>query len=161
MAETPASPRFGVAFLLAQLGAHATDQFARALAEYDMTPPMAGILRRLKVEPGLSQQRLAELLGTAPSRIVSYVDDLEARGWISRNRTAADRRVNVLGLTEAGQEAVEKLGAVSRDHDDRFTAKLDDDERSALHDLLTKLAASHGLTRGVHPGYRKLDQRGR
>lgn len=157
MFRVPASeqpPRPGVAFLLAQLGAHAAERFALALGEHDLTPPLAGIMRLLRAAPGMSQQQLAERLGVAPSRIVNYLDDLESRGWISRTRDSADRRVNMLALTEAGQQAFTSLAAVARAHDAAITAGLTAAERDALLDLLAKLADHQQLTPGVHPGYR-------
>lgn len=160
--QQPSTPRFGVAFLLAQLGSHAAEQFAHALAEHDLTPPLAGVLRLLHSEPGLSQQRLAERLGTAPSRVVGYVDDLESRGWISRTRDPVDRRVNVLTLTVAGQQAFDTLAALGSDHEQRITGVLDEAEHATLRELLGKLAAAHQLAPGVHPGYRQADRpRGR
>ena len=151
----PAAPRFGVAFLLAQVGAQASNQFAQALAESNLTPALAGIMRMLKVEPGLSQLQLAERLGTAPSRVVAYLDDLESRGWIARTRDSTDRRVNVLSLTDAGQDAFTALAVISRNHEKAVTGSLDDTEHATLHELLSKLAAAQQLTPGVHPGYRQ------
>jgi DNA-binding MarR family transcriptional regulator len=152
----PTPPRQGgIAFLLAQLGAHAAEQFSESLAESGLTPALAGIMRLLRTEPGLSQQQLAERLGAVPSRIVSYVDDLEGRGWITRSRDPGDRRVNVLTITDTGAEAFKALATVARAHERRITAGLDDDERSALLDLLVKLSAAQRLTPGVHPGYRR------
>jgi DNA-binding MarR family transcriptional regulator len=148
----PAQP--GVAFLLAQLGAHAAQRYAAALTDLDITPPLAGIMRLLRVQPGLSQQQIADRLGSPPSRVVGYLDDLESRGWISRSRDTDDRRVNVVTLTAAGQSAFTELARVSRDHERRITASLSDDERARLKALLEKLAGEQGLSPGVHPGYR-------
>jgi DNA-binding MarR family transcriptional regulator len=153
---SPSGPRVGVAFLLAQLGAHAAEQFSRALSDTGLTPPLVGILRLLQAEPGLSQQQLAERLGMVPSRIVAYVDELESRGWIARSRAAVDRRVNVLTTTAAGHEAFTTVATISRDHEKRITTGLDAGERTLLRELLSKLAANQGLTPGVHPGYRHL-----
>ncbi len=144
----------GVAYLLTQLGTHAADQFALALGEHDLTPPLAGIMRLLRGVPGLSQQQLAEQLGVAPSRIVTYIDDLETRGWIQRTRDSQDRRVNLLTLTAQGQKAFTSLAAVSREHETTITAGLTAAERETLLELLTKLADHLSLTPGVHPGYR-------
>jgi DNA-binding MarR family transcriptional regulator len=156
MPQKPSVIRFGVAFMLAQLGSYAAEQFASRLAEHDLTPPLAGILRMLRVEPGLSQQQLAERLGAAPSRIVSYLDDLEARGWLVRTRDSADRRINVLTLTAAGNDAVNSLFAIGKSHERRITASLDEKEHAALLALLSKLAASAHLAPGVHPGFRSI-----
>jgi DNA-binding MarR family transcriptional regulator len=146
----------GVAFLLSQLGSFAAGQFATALAPHDLTPPYAGILRLLRMQPGLSQQRLAELLGLAPSRMVAYIDELEQRGWITRTRDPVDRRSNILTITELGGTAFASIAAVGREHERRITAGLSEAERSQLAGLLAKLAALRGLTPGVHPGYRAL-----
>ncbi len=151
----PSPPRAGgIAFLLAQLGAHAGQAFADALVAHDLTPPLAGIMRLLRTRPGLSQQQLDEELGTAPSRIVSYVDELEGRGWITRARDAVDRRVNVITLTDAGRAAFATIATVGREHERRLTSGLDERERAELLALLTKLAGQLELTPGVHPGYR-------
>jgi DNA-binding MarR family transcriptional regulator len=148
--------RAGVAFLLAQLGSHAADEFARALAGLDLTPPLVGILRLLQTEPGWSQQRLADRLGLVPSRIVGFVDDLEARGWITRTRDSNDRRVNNLALTDAGVAVFRDIAQVARAHEQAITAGLDDADRAALLELLRKLAAAQGLSPGVHPGFQRL-----
>jgi DNA-binding MarR family transcriptional regulator len=146
----------GVAFLLSQLGAHASEQFSTALGAIGLTAPVAGILRILKVTPDLSQQELAARLGLAPSRLVAIVDDLEERGWVNRERGTTDRRVNRLVLTEAGQAAFGDVATVARAHESRVTAALSEDERNALRDLLAKVASQQGLSAGVHPGYRSM-----
>lgn len=151
----PGPQRGVIAFLLAQIGSYATEEFARALAELKLTPPLVGILRVLRFQPGISQQELAEKLGMVPSRVVGYVDDLAARGWIVRTRDTVDRRVNVLTVTPAGGEAFTSIASVARKHEKTITAGLDDGERAALFELLTKLADLRGLTPGAHPGYRR------
>jgi hypothetical protein len=70
-AKTPAGSRqqlrAGSAFLLAQLGAHATTLFAERIAPLDLTPPQAGFLRLVAAEPGSSQQAIASRLGMTAS----------------------------------------------------------------------------------------------
>jgi DNA-binding MarR family transcriptional regulator len=152
----PPDARGGVAFLLAQLGAYAGQEFAAALAEQDLTPPLVGILRVLRFEPGLSQQELAAKLGMVPSRVVAYVDDLQARGWVTRTRDADDRRVNVLTVTKAGEAAFAAVAVTAHNHEAKITAGLTKTERATLLELLGKLVALRGLTPGVHPGFRTL-----
>jgi DNA-binding MarR family transcriptional regulator len=147
--------RYGIAFLLAQLGALAADRYAAALRELEVAPPLAGIMRTLQADPGLSQQQLADRLGTPPSRIVGYIDELESRGWLTRSRDTADRRVNVLALTDQGRDAFAAVAGISRAHEERITESLTDAEHSTLRILLDKLAEANGLVAGVHPGYRR------
>src|ERR1017187_10431690 len=67
--------RFGAAFLLAQVGAHAAWRFAARLAALELAPPDVGILRIRGAQPAITQQALASALGM-PSRLVALVDEL-------------------------------------------------------------------------------------
>lgn len=146
----------GSAFLLAQLGAWAAAGFAERIGELGLTPPQTGLLRAVALSPGRSQQALAEHLGTPPSRLVALVDGLEDRGLIERRRNTGDRRLHALHVTVAGTALLRQVGRVAAAHDDAVCAGLDDAARATLRETLGRLAAQHGLTPGVHPGYRRL-----
>jgi len=146
----------GAAFLLTQIGSHAAARFAERIAELDLTPPQTGLLRAVAVAPGQSQQALARLLGTPPSRLVALVDGLDERGLVERRRNPDDRRLHALHLTDAGHDLLRRIAEVGRAHNDAMCAALSDEERTTLTALLTRIAADHGLTPGVHPGYRHL-----
>jgi DNA-binding MarR family transcriptional regulator len=146
----------GSAFLLAQLGAYAAGRFAERIAELDLTPPQTGLIRAIAAQPGRSQQALATLLGTPPSRLVTLVDGLDERGLVERRRNPDDRRLHALHLTEEGEKLLRRIGEVARAHDEAICGALEPEERRNLRALLDKLAAEHGLTPGVHPGYRRL-----
>ena len=103
---------------------------------------------------GISQQDLAEKLNMHASRLVGLVDTLERRGLIERRSSATDRRVYALHLTEAGQQTLKQLANIARAHDDATCEGLSLKERAQLFSLLDRVAQSHGLTHGVHPGYR-------
>lgn len=148
----------GVAFLLAQLGHHATTLFAEQMTTIELTPPHAGILRAIAAEPGRSQQALSAQLGMLPSRIVVYVDELEDRGYVERRRNPDDRRLHALYLTTAGKKLMSKVSELARQHEHRLTAGLDAEQRSTLRDLLATMAAQQELTPHVHPGYRTLSR---
>jgi DNA-binding MarR family transcriptional regulator len=145
-----------VAFLLAQLGQHATGLFAERIAALNLNPPQAGILRAISIEPGRSQQALSEQLGLLPSRVVSFVDDLEERGLVERRRNPTDRRQHALYLAPAGEDLMRELSVVGRQHEQQITAGLTAEQRATLLELLSAVVARQGLTPGVHPGYRSL-----
>jgi DNA-binding MarR family transcriptional regulator len=150
----PKSPS-GNAFLLAQLGAHAAARFAERIAELDLTPAQAGLLRLIARSPGQSQQAFAAQLGTPPSRLVLLVDALEQRGLLERRRNSDDRRHYALHLTADGTRFMTQLGRLARAHEDDICTGLSADERAQLHDLLERLATRQGLAPGIHPGYRE------
>jgi DNA-binding MarR family transcriptional regulator len=144
----------GNAFLLAQLGAHAAARFAERIAELELTPAQAGLLRLIAWDPGQSQQSIARRLGTPPSRLVLLVDGLEDRGLVERRRNPDDRRNHALYLTGEGTRFMTRLGKAGAAHEDEICDGLNGAERAQLNDLLSRLAAEHGLVTGVHPGYR-------
>ncbi len=144
------------AFLLAQVGAHAASKFGERIATIGLTPPDAGILRMLAVTGGISQQELATRLGIHPSRLVAILDELESRSLVQRQQNADDRRQYELHLTGKGREILGRIGQIAREHQDALCASLSSDERERLAELLQKIADEQGLTRGVHPGYRKM-----
>lgn len=144
------------AFLLAQVGAYAARMFDERIGELELTPPQVGLLRAIAMQPGRSQQALAEQLGTPATRLVALLDTLERRGAIERRRNPDDRRLHALHLTETGQELIRSVGRVAMAHGADLTSALDDSERAQLQRLLLRIAEDKKLAVGVHPGYRSL-----
>src|SRR5260370_40440743 len=89
-----------LAFLLAQVGAHAAMRFGERISRLNLTPPDAGILRLLGASGGLSQQDLSTRLGIHPSRLVAILDTLEEQGVVERQPNPHDRRQYELHLPE-------------------------------------------------------------
>jgi DNA-binding MarR family transcriptional regulator len=159
-ANDEAHPRDGgVAFLLAQIGAHAATAFAERIRPLGLTPPQAGVLRRLAQVPGQSQRGLADALGMHAPRLVALIDELEEQGLVARERDPDDRRNYAITLTHEGRRAVAALSRVARQHELSITASLDDDERAQLRLLLRRVADEQDLTPGVHPGFRRMSRR--
>ena len=144
------------AFLLAQVGAHAATQFAERLSALELSPPDAGILRLLSMAAGISQQELSARLRIHPSRLVAILDNLERRKLVERKANPEDRRLYSLHLTGDGGEILGRIGKIAREHQDALLSTLNAEERGKLTELLHRIAAAHGLTRGVHPGYQRL-----
>lgn len=148
----------GAAFLLAAVGSLAAARFAERVAVLDLAPMQVGLLRAIAATPGQSQQALAQLLGTPPSRLVSLVDSLADRGLVERRRNPHDRRLHALHVTDAGRALLARIEAIGREHDDALCRSLDAGERSHLRALLARIADEQGLRPGVHPGYRRVDR---
>lgn len=149
-------PVIGVGFLLAQLGTHSAIEYAKRIEPLGLTPPQVGVLRAIGAAPGRSQQALADEFGVPPSRMVGFIDELEARGLVRRGRDDRDRRVHLLELSEAGEEMLVELAAVARAAERELLAGLTAGERRQLGQWLTRIADRQGLARGVHPGYARL-----
>jgi DNA-binding MarR family transcriptional regulator len=108
------------------------------------------------MQPGRSQQALAEQLGTPATRLVALLDALERRGAIERRRNPDDRRLHALHMTEGGQGLLRSVGQVAMAHGADLTAALEDSERAQLQRLLLLIAQDKKLAAGVHPGFRMI-----
>ena len=147
------------ALLLAQVGAHGAKQFADRLSVLKLTPPHAGILRRLVQSPGISQRELATTLGMHASRLVAVLDEMESLGLLIREAKAEDRRTYSLQVTAKGKETMEQIAAISQQHNEALCAALNEEERAVLVGLLQRIADQQGLLRGVHPGFSTLGKK--
>jgi DNA-binding MarR family transcriptional regulator len=137
--------RAGLAFTLAQLGAHGSKQFADRLAVLNLTPSQARFLRGMADASGLSQREVADKLGMHTSQLVAIVDEMESLGLVVREANAGDRRTYALHITPKGKEMLAKILAISRQHNEALLAALNDDERGTLADLLGRIAEQQGV----------------
>ena len=141
--------------LLSQIGTHAALTFGRKIKGFGISPPHVGILRWIRDNAGENQRQLASHLGVLPSRLVLLLDELEAKGLATRQRSRQDRRSQQLQLTAKGARLLEKVEQVAAAHEADLGSGLTEPERETLIDLCAKLAAHRGLTPHGHPGYRK------
>jgi DNA-binding MarR family transcriptional regulator len=146
-------PDGSLAFLLVQLGMHGAREFGERLKPLGLEQRQAGMLVRLAANEGRSQQAIAALIGVNATRMVFLVDELEKLGLIERRRNPDDRRSHALYLTEQGRAALDRVRAVSTEHEQRMSAGLTGAERSQLIALLRRVAAAQGLHPGSLPGF--------
>ncbi|GAA4257717.1 hypothetical protein GCM10022255_075620 [Dactylosporangium darangshiense] len=149
----------GAAFLLAQVGAHASERFADRVQEIGLSSAEVGLLRMIAGQPGRSQQSVAVDLGVVPSRVVVLIDGLGHKGLVERRPGATDRRHHELYLTVDGEQIMMDMRTIATAHNDDLLTALDPDERAELARLLQRIADQQGLTPGVHPGYRQASGR--
>src|SRR5258706_6379119 len=64
------------------------------------------ILLNLKIHKPANQRELAEAVGVREATLTHHLNAMDARGLVTRPRATANRRVQVVGLTEAGQGPV-------------------------------------------------------
>ena len=140
---------------MSQIGTHVALSFARKIKGFGVSPPHVGILRWINANAGKNQRQLALHLGVLPSRLVMLLDELEAKGIVTRQRSSEDRRSQQLQLTKKGARLLEKVELIATAHDAELGAALTEAERQTLIELCTKLAAYRGLPSHGHPGYRK------
>jgi DNA-binding MarR family transcriptional regulator len=126
----------GYAVRRAQLSIY--EDFAASLAAEDISPQRFSSLVIIENNPGISQTRLAEVMGIARSGVVSIIDRFEASGFVER-QVSGDRRSYNLHLTRDGQKQLKKYKKAVQDHDNRISQDLTDAEKQQLRSLLRKL----------------------
>lgn len=100
------------------------------------------ILASLAESGDTTQRDLGEHLRYDASDVVSFLDDLEARSWVSRRRDDADRRRNVVSMTESGREALQSMQTDARKLDTELLAPLTQLESTQLKTLLSRIHAN-------------------
>jgi DNA-binding MarR family transcriptional regulator len=148
-----------IAFMLAQIGAHAASKFSERIAKLNIAPSHAGLMRLLNQSEGMSQRELCEKLSIVPSRLVVLLDELQDKGIIERRDDPDDRRSYSLYLTEKGKGLLDSLRKIARDHNESICEGLSARQRNELEKLLIHLRNLQGLTPGVHPGYKWLGRK--
>ncbi|MEV8313671.1 hypothetical protein AB0Q95_05810 [Streptomyces sp. NPDC059900] len=83
--------------------------------------------------------RPAGVMGVAPSLVVALADHLQKLGAVERVRDPADRRRQILTLTEHGRELLGVCAELARSADAEFAADLTEAESAVLTALLDRL----------------------
>jgi MarR family transcriptional regulator, transcriptional regulator for hemolysin len=116
--------------------------FDEALAEAGGSLPVWLILRNLKVRRPDNQRKLAEAVGIREATLTHHLNAMETDGLITRTRDTANRRVQVVTLSETGEQAFLALRAAAIAFDTKLRAGLDDSDLATLTALLTRLTAN-------------------
>jgi DNA-binding MarR family transcriptional regulator len=141
-----------LAFLLSQVGIHASRRFAERIAEVDLNPPLFRILNLIDAAEGRSQQAIGEAIQIPPSRMVALVDELEARGLVERRPDPGDRRVRALYLTRKGRNSLSRGRELATAHEEELTRGMSEADRMRLIKLLQQMVDDQAIGKGVHPG---------
>jgi DNA-binding MarR family transcriptional regulator len=115
-------------------------RLVEAVAQLDLTPVQAIVLRRLDPDRPTPMYEIADMLQCDASNVTGIVDRLEARGAVERRPDPSDRRIKALVLTRSGRalrrRALEKMGEPPPE----ITALPAKDLRT-LHEILSRAVA--------------------
>jgi len=118
--------------------------FDEALAAAGGTLPVWLILLNLKISKPGTQRQLAEAVGITEATLTHHLNAMEADGLVARTRDAANRRVQVVTLTDQGDTVFLALRAAAMAFDQQLHAGFGDGELDALSGQLARLAANAG-----------------
>jgi MarR family transcriptional regulator for hemolysin len=129
--------------------------FDEALAEAGGSLPVWLILLNLQVRRPANQRELAELVGIREATLTHHLNAMDASGLVTRTRDAANRRVQVVALTDQGNEAFLALRSAAAAFDARLNIGFTRDDRATLAALLSRLTDNVGAP-AFHEGLLSL-----
>jgi DNA-binding MarR family transcriptional regulator len=144
------TPFRGVGFTLSSIGYAVARRFRETLAPLQLEPREFALLRAVGVAEGQSQQAIGERLHIPPSRMVAFVDALEARALLERRHNPDDRRTRELYLTGGGRELIGRALELAIALELDLTADLRAGDRELLIELLQRVNGRLGIPPGVH-----------
>lgn len=136
----PAVPPIGLH--LSRAARSVSRAFDDALDEVGGSLPTWLILMTLKTRRVASQRELADAVGIREATLTHHLNAMDVQGLISRRRDAANRRIHVVELTDAGEAAFLRLRAAAVAFDVRLRRGLPDGEIIRLSHALDRLTAN-------------------
>lgn len=113
--------------------------FGRTVGRGEVTPAIIGVLAMLAEFPGISQAKLARLIGLERATIGTTVARAIAAGLVVRQDAHADARSYTLSLSPRGSRMLRTLRRRIAAHESEAGAHLTEGERHMLRSLLHKL----------------------
>jgi DNA-binding MarR family transcriptional regulator len=141
--------RPAVGFVLSSTGYAVARRFRETLAPLELEPREFALLRAVGAAEGQTQQAIGERLGIPASRMVAFVDALEARKLLERRANPIDRRARALHLTSAGSKLLNRAFVAASGLEQHLCATLSTAERAQLLELLGRVARQLGLASGA------------
>lgn len=142
LAVVPAPFPLPIGLRLSQASRTVERAFDAALAEAGGSLPVWLVLLNLKVRPPANQRELAEAVGITGATLTHHLNAMHAQGLVARARDDANRRIQVVTLTEAGEAAFLRLREAAIAFDSKLKAGLAESDLAALADGLDRLAAN-------------------
>lgn len=137
--------RFG--FLVKSVGKLYSEEFDRLARErIGLTSAQCRLLGALAMhgdeEEPLSQAELAQRLDLTPMAVAGLCDRMAAAGWIRREPSPTDRRVNRIHLEPSAEKALDSALSISDGLNARVMSVLSQAERAQLLGLLARVHGS-------------------
>lgn len=141
--------RTPVGLQLTQASRAVSRAFDEALAAAGGSLPIWLVLLSLKSRDLASQRELAEVMGIREATLTHHLTSMESTGLVSRRRDAANRRIQVVEPTEAGEEMFVRLAGVAMAFDKQLRRGISAADVAVLEDILGRLAANAGAAEGA------------
>ncbi len=124
---------------LARAAKEITRAFDDALAAAGGSGPTWLVLISLKMTPLASQRELAEAVGIKEATLTHHLNAMDASGLITRRRAPENRRVHLVEMTAAGEEAFQRMRQAAFAFNATLRAGFGEDELAAFERVLGRL----------------------
>lgn len=130
------------AFLDSELSMRLTERVGMSSSEFQVLWYLANAVDR-----SLTMSEAAARLSMSPSGMTRLADRIVRRGWVERRTDAANRRIAIISLTDAGVAAARDGYLVAREvRRELVDARLTDDDVHSLGEIAGKLLGRIGIT---------------
>ncbi len=143
--------RIPIGLQLSQTARVVSRAFDEALDAEGGSLPVWLILLNLTIRKPDNQRELAEAVGVTEATLTHHLNAMDMRGLITRRRDTGNRRVHVVDLTEAGEEAFIRLQRAAVAFDTRLRNGFADADLDTLGELLNQLTANVGKSHDGPP----------
>ena len=140
--STTADPHEVLGYLLKHATLKLTALTDAALEPLGIDSKEFGTLRVLAHREPASQLQVAQTLGIDRTTMVALLDVLERKGIVTRRPDPADRRRNVVELTEHGLQAYDAAQVAHREAEEAFLAGISPSAAGQLRRTLRTLVES-------------------
>lgn len=129
-----------IGYLLRQAHAAHRIRMERALQDMGLTLPQFSVLTMLAAYPGASGAELARLSLLTPQTMSVIVTNLERAGTVSRRAHEAHGRIQIIEITELGQELLARCKEAAKAAEAALLAGVPQADESAVRRWLVQVA---------------------
>ena len=123
----------------------------RALAPYGINSSQYQFILNLFQNPGITQDKLPELICINKSNVARTLAQLEKKGLIRRQVNPGDKRTAAVFPTERARELYPQIMEVIATWDEAATSTLSPQEKQSLLELMQRVAGQAAAMRGATP----------
>lgn len=132
------------------IGRCSTQFRSEKMAAYGLKACHTSYLRNICGNPGISQDKLAQIIYFNKSNVARQCAILEEQGYITRQPSSTDKRVLELYPTEKALELLPAINAILQEWDDMLTTDLTPEEMETVTLVLEKMKAKAGAWMETH-----------
>ncbi|MDD1501822.1 MULTISPECIES: MarR family winged helix-turn-helix transcriptional regulator [unclassified Lysinibacillus] len=131
-------------FLSFKLGEALEENLEKYISEkYQMKSREVGIMIAVK-EKKLSQIQIGQILKLDKNSVRFFIDGLEERNYVYREKNPENRRENLICLTEQGRDLAEELSKTLSISENEVLNVLSLEEKELLKSILKKVYENRG-----------------